>query len=155
MLSRNTSNISGRTLLTLLALILAVLGRPAAASAQGNQSFRVGEVIIIGNTEPQDRVIREQLPFGPGDRVTYADLKKAERRLERLGLFVVDPANGVYPTILVREPEFGGEFWAVEIHVQEAPTNFIRYAACDLLIFLLTGNLEYLESALDRLQRCP
>jgi hypothetical protein len=148
---------STRTLLSLLALILAVLGRPAVASAQrGNQSFRVGEIRILGNTHTPERIIRSEIDFYPGQLATAANLRNAEKRLTRLGLFVVDPAREVRPTVVARElvhPE--SETFDIEIRVQEAPTNFIRYAVCDLLRFALTGDFEYLESAREHLQRGP
>jgi RNA polymerase sigma factor (sigma-70 family) len=62
---------------------------------------RVGQIFIIGNEKTEQRVILKQVPLYPGQVLTYPDLKAAERNLERTGLFVVDPAKGVRPTVTV------------------------------------------------------
>ncbi len=51
----------------------------------------VGEIYVVGNTRTVQSVIRAQLPFDPGDPFTEADLRVAERLLERLRVFRPGP----------------------------------------------------------------
>jgi outer membrane protein assembly factor BamA len=94
--------------------------RPAHAARQ-KPSF-VGEVIIVGNTITQDRVIRRALvDINPGQVLRPRQLRMAERRLGRLGLFKVDPGQGVRPT--VRALQSPGSFKDILVRVEEASTR--------------------------------
>src|SRR6516162_6282378 len=60
---------------------------------------KVGQIIVLGNTETPQSVILAQLPFFPGSSFSQADLDLAARRLELLDIFVVDVVNGIHPTV--------------------------------------------------------
>jgi outer membrane protein assembly complex protein YaeT len=64
------------------------------------QSY-VGEIIIVGNTVTQDRVIRRMLGFYPGQVLRYPELRQAERDLARLNIFKMNPELGIRPTVTV------------------------------------------------------
>ena len=75
-------------------------GRLAAAPNPAARSLgRVREIIVFGNTKTPELVILAQLPFKPGDSFSQADLQLAVRKLELLGIFVVDPARGIRPSV--------------------------------------------------------
>ena len=85
---------------------------------------RVGEVIIIGNTITQDRVIREVVTFLPGQILRYREIRRVERKLAELGLFKVDPKTGIRPTVQVLNSP--GPFKDILIKVEEMPSATIR-----------------------------
>jgi hypothetical protein len=71
-------------------------------SGQASQpAARVGEIRIVGNENTSDDIILKGIALLPGQVLNYDDLKKAERKLERLGLFELDAEKGVRPTITV------------------------------------------------------
>ncbi|HEY8503236.1 MAG TPA: BamA/TamA family outer membrane protein [Gemmataceae bacterium] len=84
---------------------------------------RVGRIIIQGNTVTRDNVILRQVPLYPGQILSYPDLITAEQNLARLGIFAVDPAAGVRPTVTVLEPETDSPFKDILVQVQEQPTG--------------------------------
>ena len=49
--------------------------------------FRLNEVIINGNTETNDYVVRRELRTRPGDLFSKADIMRSQRELAQLGLF--------------------------------------------------------------------
>jgi hypothetical protein len=65
--------------------------------------WRLLNIVIVGNDKTPDKVILEALPFKPGQVVRPDDLKKAERNLERLNLFQVNPKEGVRPRVTFLE----------------------------------------------------
>jgi Surface antigen variable number repeat len=72
---------------------------PPDASAKSKGKARVGNIIIVGNNNTPDDVIRDCLDFYPGQELDKAKLRQGERTLERLKLFVVDPQKGIRPTV--------------------------------------------------------
>jgi outer membrane protein assembly factor BamA len=81
-------------------------GRLAAAPRPNAKPLgRVGQIFIVGNTETRQSVILGQLPFKPGDLVSDADLGLAERRLDLLNIFVIDPARDIRPTITILDAD--------------------------------------------------
>jgi outer membrane protein assembly factor BamA len=78
---------------------------PAAISpvkkAEKRPPARVGQIFLTGNKRISDESILAHVPLFPGQILSYPDLKQAEENLADLGLFVVDPATGVHPTITV------------------------------------------------------
>ncbi len=68
-----------------------------------NGPARVKEIKIIGNDVTRENVIRRQLLVYPGQVLTYPDLKVSEQRLARLGIFKMEPENGIKPTVSVVE----------------------------------------------------
>jgi outer membrane protein insertion porin family len=55
-----------------------VLERPPA---------KVGQVFVVGNVRTRQNVVLRQVPFYPGQVISYPDLNVAKRDLERLGIF--------------------------------------------------------------------
>ena len=80
----------------------------------------IGEVIIVGNTITQDRVIRDALDLHPGAKLQLSKLPVAERKLANLGMFKVDPKNGIRPTVAVLDTP--GQFKDILVKVEEGST---------------------------------
>jgi outer membrane protein assembly factor BamA len=73
----------------------------------------VGQIFIIGNVKTRDDVILEQVPFFPGQILSYPDLRIAEKNLAHLkGL----KSN---PTVTVLDREGDGVFKDIRITVGE------------------------------------
>jgi RNA polymerase sigma factor (sigma-70 family) len=79
---------------------------------------RVGSIYIVGNEKTPDAVIRECLPFAPGEPIHYSRLRLAEKRLSALGLFVEDPKKGIRPTVTIVE-DTDAPFLDIIVNVQE------------------------------------
>jgi outer membrane protein assembly factor BamA len=62
---------------------------------------RIAQIIVTGNKRISSESILAHVPLFPGQILTYPDLQRAENALAELGLFVVDPATGVRPTVTV------------------------------------------------------
>lgn len=90
---------------------------------------RVSEVIIRGNTVTQDRIIRRELPFLPGQVLTWPDVLAAQDNLKRLGIFKDDPASGVSPTVEILDRAGDAQFKDVLITVQESQTGSFMLGA--------------------------
>ncbi len=88
---------------------------------------RVGEVIIVGNEKTRDDVIRREVPLYPGQVLSYPDLRTAERNLERLHIFEINPETGVRPTVTVIEPDSDAEVKNVLVQVQETNTGSLLF----------------------------
>jgi outer membrane protein assembly factor BamA len=58
-----------------------------ARNAFGQDTVRVGRIILAGNTVTADRVILSLLGVRPGQRLRYAELEEGRRNLIRTGLF--------------------------------------------------------------------
>jgi hypothetical protein len=85
---------------------------------------RVGEVIIVGNTKTPDAVIRKHIGLFPGQVLDYASLRKAEKALADLKRFVVDPAKGIRPTVVVVErDDADAPFKDIVVTVAELPAG--------------------------------
>jgi outer membrane protein assembly complex protein YaeT len=84
---------------------------------------RVGEIHVRGNDVTQDRVIRRELPFYPGQILTWPDVAVARDNLSRLGIFKEDPINGIRPTVEVLEPQGDSPFRDILVNVQETQTG--------------------------------
>jgi hypothetical protein len=76
--------------------LLAGASRSAAAS---ERVLHVGQIYIIGADDMGASAILNALDFQTSDHIPCSRLREAERRLERLDLFVVDKATGVRPNI--------------------------------------------------------
>jgi outer membrane protein assembly factor BamA len=105
--------------------VIAGPGQPLAVPLDQGP-FKVGEVKIFGNQVTKDYVIRRQIPLGPGQILSFPDLRIAERNLAGLGIFIVDPATGVHPTVTV-DPESPNEFRNILVHVDEARTTSLMF----------------------------
>jgi outer membrane protein insertion porin family len=62
---------------------------------------RIGKIRVTGSKRISSESILAHVPLVPDQVLSFADLKQAERNLAELGLFVVDAAAGVRPTITV------------------------------------------------------
>jgi len=74
---------------------------------EGNQ-FRVGDINVhIAGEFPHTResVILDRLSIRPGDVVDIREVRASERRLKASQLFVINPAEGSPPRIVIRPPD--------------------------------------------------
>ncbi|HEY7310496.1 MAG TPA: POTRA domain-containing protein, partial [Gemmataceae bacterium] len=96
--------------------------RKAAPTAEKEEQplARIGHIILTGNKRISDESILAHVSLFPGQVLRYPDLKKAENALAELGLFVVDPAAGVRPTITVLDS--GSAYKDILITVKEKRT---------------------------------
>jgi outer membrane protein assembly factor BamA len=83
------------------------------------QTKRVGQIFLVGNERISAESILAHVPLYPGQVLTYPELRQAEKTLAKLGLFVVDPANGIRPTITVADRD--GVYKDLVITVKEKP----------------------------------
>ena len=89
---------------------------------------QVGEVIIVGNTVTQDRVIRRMLQgIQPGQVLRYPELRIAERDLARLNIFEMNPELGIRPTVQALDSP--GPFKDILVKVQETRTGSLMLGA--------------------------
>jgi outer membrane protein assembly factor BamA len=100
-------------------------GKPAQATissdkvAKKRPPARVGQIFLTGNEWISDKSILAHIPLSPGQVLTFPDLQRAEKNLVDLGLFVVDPATGVHPTITVLDREGDCVYKDILITVKE------------------------------------
>jgi RNA polymerase sigma factor (sigma-70 family) len=95
--------------------------RSVAQEPAEKDPARVGQSFIIGNENVKQDVILRQVPLSPGQVLTYPGLRDAERNLEKLGLFRVEPDKGIRPTVKVVDPGDGSGFKDIVITVEEKP----------------------------------
>jgi hypothetical protein len=110
-----------------LVLVLSVVvysDRALGQSGAQAPPARVGQIFVTGNTITRQEVICKAVEMLPGQALNRADVRKSEKNLERLGLFVVDRAKGIRPTVRVLEGE--GDFKDILVTVQETRTSRIR-----------------------------
>jgi outer membrane protein insertion porin family len=89
---------------------------------------KVGEVLIVGNSITQDRVIRRMLQnLQPGQTLRYPEMRIAERDLARLNIFETNPELGVRPTVTALESP--GPFKDILVKVQETRTGSLMLGA--------------------------
>lgn len=70
---------------------------------------RIGAIHVTGNERISSESILVHVPLVPGQILSFDDLKQAEETLAQLGLFVVDDATGVRPTITIIDAEGNGD----------------------------------------------
>lgn len=87
----------------------------------------VGEVFIVGNTVTRDNVIRRQLGLYPGQVLRYPELRIAEANLAKLGIFEMNPEQGVRPTVQALESP--GPLKDILVKVQESRTGSLMLGA--------------------------
>jgi outer membrane protein insertion porin family len=104
-------------------LIFHIHEGPRQKAETGALPVRVGQIIVIGNKRISSESILAHVPLFPDQVLSYPDLKEAEKRLAELGLFVVDPAAGVHPTITVLDPDGDNPYKDIRITVQEKPNT--------------------------------
>jgi outer membrane protein assembly factor BamA len=109
-----------------LACFLLVASLVFARPAKPKPITYVGEVIIVGNTLTQDRVIRQALTdICPGQVLRPRQLRIAERKLAGMGLFKVDPAQKIRPTVQILQTP--SPFKDILVRVEEASTRQWKY----------------------------
>ena len=59
---------------------------------------RIRDVLIRGNTNTQDVVVRREVTLGPGDVASTKELRRTNERLRRLGYFVDDGGRNLVST---------------------------------------------------------
>jgi hypothetical protein len=89
----------------------------------------MGEIRLIGNEVTPDRVILDQLETLPGGCFTGKELRNAQRRLARLGLF-----DSVRVTTADEVP--GSPLKTIVVSVQERPDANVRLKLAACLRFL-------------------
>ncbi len=104
---------------------------------EGEKSF-VRKVNIAGNSTTQDRVIRRELPFTPGDEVDTVKIEAGRNRLQNLGYFsAVD--------IRTNDTEQAG-FKDVDVTVTEQSTGTVNFGAGFSSIDSLVGFLDLTQT---------
>src|SRR5687768_8201220 len=94
----------------MLATVVAVACAAFPSAVQAIGEYRVGRIIIEGNTDTRDRVILDMIPFRPGQKLRPADLLAARERLRKCGHFPVNPWRGIGPVVQVLPNELDSEF---------------------------------------------
>ena len=110
---------------------------------QAGPHIRVGEIIVVGNTETPQCVIMDQLPFAAGWQISQQELKQAEANLRRLNLFRIDIWNGERPRVEVIDPDGPHEFKSILVSIEEKRSNRLRYALIELMRLPMTGGMGY------------
>ncbi|MEE2918830.1 MAG: POTRA domain-containing protein [Bacteroidota bacterium] len=84
------------------------------------QQFRIGRVIVQGNTKTNDHVVHREIRTRPGDLFSRTDIIRTQRELSQLGYFNPE-AFGVNP---IQHPEDGTV--DIEYTVEEKPSDQIE-----------------------------
>jgi RNA polymerase sigma factor (sigma-70 family) len=98
-------------------IVLTLRRQPAAAGPA--PPARVGQIIIVGNEKTSQNVILRQIKLRPGQVIDYPALRKAEKNLEALNRFIVDPKKGIRPTVTVVDPDGDNPYKDILVTVQE------------------------------------
>jgi hypothetical protein len=93
-------------------------GKKAPAKTD-DKTVRVGHIRVVGNDATRQDVIRKAVSIFPGQVLTYQELRAAERTLEQLNLFEVNPKTGVRPTVTVVDSDNDDLFKDILIQVKE------------------------------------
>jgi outer membrane protein assembly factor BamA len=102
----------------IIGLALACSLALSTGTANARPITSVGEIVIVGNTITQDCVIREALQdLQPGQILRVRDVRRAKRKLARLGLFK-------NPTVQVLNSP--GKFKDILVKVEEKQTASFR-----------------------------
>ena len=84
------------------------------------QQFRIGRVVVQGNTKTNDHVVYREIRTRPGDLFSRTDIIRTQRELSQLGYFNPE-AFGVNP---IQHPEDGTV--DIEYTVEEKPSDQIE-----------------------------
>jgi RNA polymerase sigma factor (sigma-70 family) len=87
--------------------------------AQVGEMARIGDVKIVGNSKIPVRLILDAVPLVPGAVLRDTDVRRAERNLARLGLFEMNAAKNIRPTVTVLETNDGSGFKDIVVRVKE------------------------------------
>jgi outer membrane protein insertion porin family len=110
---------------------------------------RVGQIRIVGNEVTRDNVILRQIPLYPGQILTYPDMRVAEAKLAKLGIFETNPQTGVRPTVSIIDPDSDTEFKDILVQVQETPTGSLIFGVGVNSDAGLTGSIVLNERNFD------
>ncbi|MBI3819143.1 MAG: BamA/TamA family outer membrane protein [Planctomycetes bacterium] len=89
-----------------------------------NSPKRIRDIRISGNTITQDRIIRRELTFNPGEQVNQPEIERSMQRLEALNYF--DTAGGILNYRFVDTPD---PAWKdIEVSVAEGKTGSVLFA---------------------------
>ena len=86
------------------------------------QQFRIGRVVVQGNTKTNDHVVYREIRTRPGDLFSRTDIIRTQRELSQLGYFNPE-AFGVNP---IQHPEDGTV--DIEYTVEEKPSDQIEFS---------------------------
>ena len=89
----------------------------------------VGRVIIVGNTVTKDEVIRREVGLYPGQVLRFPELRLAELRLSRLGIFETKPETGSRPTVTAIPDEADPSVQNILVQVKETQTGSFQIGA--------------------------
>lgn len=113
---------------------------------EGGKSF-IRKVNISGNMKTEDRVIRRELPFSPGDELNTVKLEAAKTTLQNMNYF--EGAGEPNPlTIRPVDTEVIG-FKDVEVNVTEKPTGSVNFGAGFSSIDSLVGFIDVTQTNFD------
>jgi len=114
----------------LVGLCIAVFaGTLRAQPAAQEPPVKIGRIFIIGNDITQECVVLKAMGLNPGQTVHYAEIRNAEKSLERLGIFKIDRKNRASPTVRVINPDDGMEFHDILVEVEETCTLRLKLEA--------------------------
>lgn len=136
-----------------LASVLVGLAFAGSAGAQADPTFRVGRLVIEGNTATPDSVILDMVGLRPGQTATVGQVRKAEARLRESDLFRANRWRGTGPTVRVLPDEIGSEFLDVLISVEERPWNFLAFGTWELMVAAVNGDLDRMDDAAGLIRR--
>jgi outer membrane protein assembly factor BamA len=105
----------------------------------------VGEVFIAGNNYRRDAEIRALINITPGQRLSYPELKAAEDALVDSGLFKVDSATGVRPTVQVLDGP--GQFKDILVKVEDLPPTLFEQYACPSVLAAIVVAMTLLAAS--------
>lgn len=104
------------------------------------EKFPVEQIIIVGDTETPSYLIRYILGFGPGDKVSTAELRATQSRLSGLGLWT-------NPTVFFLEPIQNTGRKDVLVSIEERPWNWFLSVCYEAALFRITDKFEHLNCA--------
>ncbi|MDZ4288437.1 MAG: outer membrane protein assembly factor BamA [Prosthecobacter sp.] len=113
---------------------------------EGGKSF-IRKVNISGNMKTEDRVIRRELPFAPGEELNTVKLEAAKATLQNMNYFE-GPGEGNPLTIRPVDTEVAG-FKDVEVNVTEKPTGSVNFGAGFSSIDSLVGFIDVTQTNFD------
>jgi hypothetical protein len=126
----------------------------AAPPGKGRVLGQVGQIFIVGNSRTREDVILEQVALYTGQAVTASDLKRAEKKLARLGIFATFPNAGVRPTVKALENPLDPDnpIKDILISVQETNTSSLTFGVGVSPRGRLSGSIVIQERNLDLLR---
>jgi len=87
---------------------------------------KCGQIFITGNIFTRQNVILSAISLYPGQTLRLSDLRRAEKKLERLGIFKIDPVKGIRPTVTVLEDDGKNPYKDILVSIEETPTWSVR-----------------------------